>query len=127
MNIVRVGFAGENVAPIVAGDKWLTARLGWEATLAAGDVAELYDEEREAKIGDALVSWKAQISARAFVETRADGHKKYDDVDEFAEHMAKYYPDRDVHAGTTVDVIRWDPDCVILDEDHPLVPEWGIA
>lgn len=120
MNVVDVPFARENVAPIVSSEKWLTARLGWDVQLERGDVLELQDEDRDRHVGSALASWQIDTTAQAFVDARMAGHRVYDDVDEFGDHMARYY-DRDVYRSTPVSVLAWDPDCLLVNQEHPLV------
>lgn len=99
-------FADVFVDQLLRGEKTVTFRIGLDPEIQEGKGVWLCDSS-----GNRIVMRKVEEVVNMTIEQAArqdlKGHKSYASAEKLVEAMEGYYPDRDIHEHTRIDVVRW--------------------
>lgn len=100
-------FADVFVDRILNGEKTSTFRIALDPEIEEGKPCWLCDSD-----GDRIVLKRIQriynMTIKEAAKAEFSGHKSYASEEKLVEAMRMYYPDRDVHEHTRIDVVKWD-------------------
>lgn len=107
---LQLKFAEEHHEAILTGEKTATIRLpevgdSW-GQYQVGRTLVLCDEDGD-RLHSAPITDRGYNDARSIAEHGIEGHRDYDDVDEFLEEMREYYPDANLTPETCFEIVYW--------------------
>lgn len=112
--VASVKFLSAFKTPIMNEEKTLTIRHNLSDEIDIGDTVAFIDSDGN-EFAWAKVLSRAQMTAKAIVESEFSGHRNYSDMRNFALSMREFYPDSYFGPDTMMDIIWFN---VIMAVDH---------
>lgn len=99
-------FADVFVDKILSGEKTCTFRIALDSEIEEGEPCWLCDSGGNRIVLKRIESIE-NMTIRKAANSDIEGHQNYVSTEKMVEAMERYYPDRDVHEYTRIDVVRW--------------------